>query len=353
MRMIRVYEAKANMVVNKDIYNSDGRVLVAKGVKLTERYIERLRDFNVKAIEILQEQEIREAHRLANIDTCKVTKEELELHINRSVKSLIKTSLGKPDLMLQVEEAFDLILQDQAVVENMFKTKLIGDRTFFHGVQVAVLAVATGLQLELDRPSLTLLGKAAMLFDIGKIFLRRDLLIHQEEYDETQKLIMQEHTISGYMLLRSIFPEEVALVALQHHERFNGSGYPRNLSNDELHLFSRIVSVADVFIALKSHRYYRQAFQPYEALEYILGAGGYLFDSKVVSAFNEIIVLYALGTVVQLNDGRSGIVTALHPVFGQRPEVTVLYDEQMQPISGEVLDLAAHPTSFIVRVLHE
>lgn len=354
MRTIHVMEAKADMIVTKDIYNSDGKVLVAKGVKLTERYIDRLLDYRVRTIEVHDDTAPQHEEKLdLPLDPLALTKEEVELFVNRSIRKLIKTDAKKQDLMLLVEEMFEVITNDSLVLEYLFKMKVIGDRTFFHTVQVAVLSVATGLQLELGKPELISLGKAALLYDIGKIFLPRDILTASEKYTDKQQTIMREHTISGYMLLQTKFDETIAAVALQHHERYDGSGYPRRVDNDQIHLFARIVAVADVYMALKSYRSYRPAYQPYEAIEYILGAGGYLFDSRVVSAFTEVCAIYSLGSVVQLNDGRAGIVSGINRSFSQRPEVTLMFDKQMLPTPPETVDLSRKPTSFISRVLHD
>lgn len=353
MKLIPIHEAQADMIVYKDIYNSDGKVLVAKGVKLTQRYIQRLRDFNIRSIEVRRETEpdMKVEEKFTNL--WRQTADDIAFHANHAIKRHLKTDTDKQDLMLLVEEQISLILNDHSVIKHAFRLKVVGDGSFLHSIQVAVLSLAIGLELALSKSSLLLLGKAALLYDIGKTHLHRDLLLSDQTYSDAQKNIMQEHTVSGFKLLSHQFPEEIALVALQHHERFNGSGYPYRMRNDALHLYSRIVAVADVFIALKSRRQHRQAFQPYEAYEYILGSGDYLFDSRVVNAFHNIVVLYPPGTVVQLNDNRIGLVTAIHPKYGQRPDLALIYDAEMRALAHQRLALSEHPTCFITRVLHE
>ncbi|MBD2845536.1 HD domain-containing protein [Paenibacillus sp. IB182496] len=341
------------MIATKDIYNSEGKVLIAKGVKLTERYLNRLKNFNITEIEVREEPgDVGETIALS-LDPITLTRDELELLVNQSIRRLIKPDAKKQDLRLLVEEVFEEILRDHALLNVMFKIKLTGDTTFFHAVQVAVLSVSTGMQMELGKTPLVQLGKAALMCDFGKCFLDRELLHHIGTYDARQATMMHEHTIAGYMFLKNEFAEEIALGALQHHERFNGSGYPQHLHNDKMHLYARIISVSDVYMALRSHRAYRAAYQPYEAIEYILGAGDYLFDSRVVNSFNEIVIIYPLGSVVQLNDGRAGLVTGTRATYSQRPEITLMFDKQMMPIQHDVMDLTVHPTAFITRVLHE
>lgn len=353
MRIVSIYTVKPGMIVTKDIYNSSGKVLVAKGVRLTERYLTRLKNFNVKEIEVHDDPDLLGETIGLELDPIALTRDELGLLVNHAIRRYVKADSQKQDLMLLVEEVFEEILRDHRLVNNMFKIKVIGDTTFFHSVQVAVLSVSTGMQMELSRSELVKLGKGALMCDFGKCFLDRSLVQYEGSFDDRQTTVMKEHTISGYMYLRKEFDEEIALVALQHHERYDGSGYPRGITNEHIHLFSRIVSVADVYLALRSPRAYRPAYQPYEAIEYILGAGNYLFDSRVVRSFNEIIIIYALGSIVEINDGRVGLVTGTRATYSQRPEITLMFDQQTMPTEHEVMDLKVNTTAFITRVLHE
>ena len=139
---------------------------------------------------------------------------------------------------------------------------------------------------------------------------------------------MKQHTTVGYELLRSQGELSVisAHVALLHHERYDGTGYPRGIPGREQHLFGRITAVADVYEALTANRVYRPGYLPHQAFEYILGGGGTYFDPEVVKAFVQSVAVYPIGTEIALSTGQKAVVSSIDPAFPHRPNVRVLYD---------------------------
>jgi putative nucleotidyltransferase with HDIG domain len=164
--------------------------------------------------------------------------------------------------------------------------------TFGHQRRVAQLAVPIARTLGLDDDSVEAVRLGAMLHDIGKMAVPAELLAKPGELDRVEFEMVKRHSLAGEHILReSQLQSPVAEIAAQHHERLDGSGYPLGLSGGEIHLFARIVSVADVFEAVVHHRPYRPSLGKAAAL-HIIGAGaGTKFDPQVVQAFRHTIDL--------------------------------------------------------------
>jgi HD-GYP domain-containing protein (c-di-GMP phosphodiesterase class II) len=140
-----------------------------------------------------------------------------------------------------------------------------------------------------------------------------------------------------------------AHVALQHHERVDGTGYPRGLTGAEMHIFGKITAVADVYEALTANRVYRKGQLPHEALELLLGACGTHFDREIVQLFLKTISIYPLGMTVLLNSGKTGVVTQVHQNHPQRPTVRILQEANGKEVAVPYeMNLMEHLTTMIV-----
>jgi HD-GYP domain-containing protein (c-di-GMP phosphodiesterase class II) len=157
--------------------------------------------------------------------------------------------------------------------------------------------------------------------DIPLDILLKPGKLTQEEYE-----IIKQHAEVGFQMLRKVqtMPLLVAHCAYQHHERLNGSGYPRGITGDNIHLYGKIIAVADVFDAITSNRVYRQAMLPHEALEILYSGIDTLYDKEIVQAFKKSIVLYPTGLGVTLSSGEKGIVCRQNKGLNERPIIRVL-----------------------------
>lgn len=137
---------------------------------------------------------------------------------------------------------------------------------------------------------------------------------------------MKRHTELGHELLirQPELSYQIAHCALQHHERLNGAGYPHGIRADEIHLYAKIIAVADVYDALVINRPYRAGIAPAEAMEYLFSMVGNQFDLEIVSHFSRRVSIYPIGTQVLLSDGRVGVVVKLHENLPSRPVVRIL-----------------------------
>ena len=184
----------------------------------------------------------------------------------------------------------------------------------------------------LERGDLFELGLGAILHDIGKIFIPKEILNKDQKLTPEEFEEIKSHSIRGYTFLADQWniPAQANAVVLSHHEKYDGTGYPHNLRGKTIPPYGRIAAIADVFDALTSNRPYRKALSPSEALEYIMGNGGIHFDPQIIGTFVEGIALYPVGTKVELNNGMHGIVVKNYPNLGTRPVVKILSDAKEQ-----------------------
>jgi len=147
-------------------------------------------------------------------------------------------------------------------------------------------------------------------------------------------------------------PLTSAYVAYQHHENFDGTGYPQGISAEDIHLYARIAAIADLYDAITSDRPYRPAMLPHEAYEVVLGSRGTKLDPKITDIFLENVALFPVGTMVLLDTGDVGVVTKVYPKLQARPIVQLIFDKKGQKISNpdRFMDLTKELTRFIVKV---
>jgi putative nucleotidyltransferase with HDIG domain len=231
-----------------------------------------------------------------------------------------------------VDQLVRSLQEDKNTQVHITDIKSYDEYTYHHSLSVSVLSIAIGLALRLGERQLQKLGKCAMLHDIGKIAIPLDIINKPARLNEEEANIIRRHSSEGYRYLNKCHVDDPLLLSavLFHHERYDGNGYPGGLKGDKIPLFSRIITVADVYDALTSYRSYRDPESPGEAVEYIMGNAGTAFDYDVVCAMIKKLELYPVGSIVRLSNGQKAVVIDNSNVL--RPMVKLLE-------SGIVLDL--------------
>jgi len=360
MRMTSLNKVQPGMILGKSILNAEGTVLLAAGVKLTPRYINRLRNFGISSVYIWDEHTadldfrgpLRDETRLRAASTVRQVMAEIEAGLDRTMVLADKL----PRLSDIVDDILNELLNSNKLIFDFFEIKAVDDYTFFHSVNVCVLALILGMRLGLTKKKLKELGIGSLLHDIGKICIPTEIIAKPGPLTAAEWETMQQHTSLGFDILRR--SNEVSLpaahISYQHHERYNGTGYPRQLRGEEIHPYARITAVCDVFDALTSDRSYRCRFLPHEALEYILGGSNTHFDFKVVQVFTRCVAMYPLGTRVRLNDGTEGIVIRVPPQAPQRPVLRIIKDRTGRTLKHPYdLPLLDYPRLIITAVLDQ
>ncbi|HBF38040.1 MAG TPA: phosphodiesterase [Firmicutes bacterium] len=312
MRKMAIAEIKPGMKLAKTIYrNDDGRILLSAKSEIKESHIQRLLDYNYEfAVVYDNDIEFEEETVLKPIK--EETRSKAVALLKQSVKH-IKTDgfLECEDLVPVIQEIIEYILADPLIVYNMVAIRNHDSYTFSHSVNVCVIASLIGSVMGFDRNELQILGIGAMLHDIGKVRIELKILNKKDPLETYEFDLMKAHPLEGYEILRqsvhmSYLP---AHVALQHHEREDGSGYPKRLKGTEIHLFAKIVAVADVFDAMTSERVYKAAAPAYIAYQEIADKAGIQFYRPVVEALTKVITPYPKGSMWLLSNGDKVIVT--------------------------------------------
>jgi putative nucleotidyltransferase with HDIG domain len=354
MRLVATSSVQPGAILAKAIVNDKGIVLVSDGVPLTEKLIARLTDLGVTYIyvkdprtdDIKSGSSIDAAMKRKAVSVIEDTFTQLKKG-NKLSDSIIIEKSSKSfqqiirDLLKQINDNKDLI-------GILTEVCTYDDYIFSHSLNVTLYSLAIGIELKLKPKELDMLGIGAILHDVGKMKVPAEILLKNGKLTEEEFTEVQKHAEAGFNILRSVHtvPLLAAHCAYQHHERLNGSGYPRQLVEDEIHLFAKIIAVADVFDAVTSNRVYRGAMLPHEGLEILYAGSGKQFDTAVVEAFRRSVAVYPSGMMVYLNDGRSGVVVRQNKGVSDRPVVRILEDNGL-PVEPFDLDLAEELTVII------
>ncbi|MBI9078551.1 MAG: HD-GYP domain-containing protein [Pseudodesulfovibrio sp.] len=215
--------------------------------------------------------------------------------------------------------------------------------TYAHSINVAAISVVFGEYLGLARHELIHLGAAGMMHDLGKTAIPARIISKRGRLTENEFDEVRRHPQHGCDILKrhGKIPEEVLAAVQGHHEKYNGSGYPRKLSKKDIPGFARILCLADVYDALTSDRSYKEAILPNKALAIMYGMRDQDFDTQEVQLFIKCLGIFPSGSLVKLNTGFYGLVYESNPTLPLMPKIKIILDEDLRPIPAKLVDLAA------------
>ncbi len=351
MRFVPSVCLQEGMVIGKDLYGLDGILLLKEGQSISETNINRILSLGFQGIYIVDK--ISQDIYIQNIidDTLRQKTISAVKHIFNCLENQDEkqAEMNLMDAMQYVEDIIDEILNNKHAIINMVDLKFFDDYTYYHCVNVSVISVVVGMGLDLSREDLCKLGLGALLHDIGKVFVPKEILNKEGHLTVEEMAIVQNHSEDGYNYLREKWeiPIKSYIAVLFHHERYNGTGYPRGKEKNDIQLFSRIIAVADVYDALISDRPYRKAVLPSDAVEYVMGGSGLFFDPDIVKVFVQKVAPYPLGTCVRLSNGKVGIVVGNYEDACLRPKLKLLNHED----EDVYIDLKNDPDSWNVTIV--
>ncbi len=352
MRPIDLEKAQPGQVLGKSIFTNDGRVLLREGTPLTDRYLKALKEMQYGFIYVVDP-------RVPGVEVQDVIPEQLRQEAVTTIRRAFG-DVGKSGVNLQAisdvtARIVESIMANDTLIIQMADLKSHDTYTFSHSVNVCVVGTIIGVQLGLDERKLKDLALGLMLHDVGKMQISEEILHKPGRLTEEEYAKMQDHARSGFDLLRSIqtLSAHSKIVVLQHHEKFDGTGYPKGLKGNDIHLNGQIGAIADVYDALTSDRVYRKRFLPHEAIEYLMTQADRHFSLELVTTFIATIAPYPPGTVLKLSSGETGIVTEVDMRLASRPVLTLVQDAAGKDLSQPypTLDLRTAPALTITKVV--
>ncbi|MDZ4152405.1 HD-GYP domain-containing protein, partial [Methylicorpusculum sp.] len=215
-----------------------------------------------------------------------------------------------------------------------------------HSLNVCMLSIVLGRHLNLSEANLNNVGLCGMMHDMGKMRVPLEILNKPGKLDPDEMEIMQSHPLLGYELLRSSPGMYYGAVesAYSHHERLDGSGYPRRINRTSLSLFTKIVTIVDMYDAITSDRVYQKGRTHLEATHIMSNLVDVQLERDLVIKFIECIGVYPPGAVVMMTNRAVAIVVEVNEVLKLRPKVMLLLDEDHYPVPEQVIDLSLMPT---------
>jgi putative nucleotidyltransferase with HDIG domain len=268
---------------------------------------------------------------------------------NRVVKGMLQDiRLGKQIEMEQVEplveKMVDSIFRNQDALLPLARLKEHDNYTFQHSVSVCALLVSFARGLGLERKIIKEIAIGGLLHDVGKAQVPDEILNKPAKLTDAEFAKMKSHVVQSIIILQNTPGiSQIALdVAGQHHERFDGTGYPNKLKGEEISLYGRMGAIVDVYDAISSDRVYHKGMAPTAALGRLLEWSKYHFDPALMRAYVKCIGIYPTGSLVRLESGRLGVVREQHPDKMMQPKVQVIFHAAHKHyLKPEMIDLAS------------
>ena len=375
-KRILTSRAAENMVVADDVYTTDGQLIIPEGTVLTEEIIESLKDYGIFAIKIKVDEEDGstplEKNPEERSDDIKDTKEEKKndaeqqnyLRQIKESKEFEQFHTAFIDSVDNLKDVFNrvvmhneeidskAILQD---VENVVSKGRNGlhildmlqcmrgydDVTYVHSVNVALLSNMIGRLVypNISKEELDVLTLSGLLHDIGKMMVPDNIIQKKGRLTLPEYGVVKTHVLFGNNILKGLknLDPRVAEVAMRHHERCDGTGYPGGYRRDQIEPFARIVAIADTYDAMTSDRVYRAAICPFDVIQMFEREGIVKFDVEFLLPFLEKAVQAYLNTEVKLSTNEVGKVVMINKNEFSKPVVQV--GDEFYDLSNETNDI--------------
>lgn len=329
------------MELASPIYDNWGDIVLPNGIILDARNIAQIEDIGVGELYVVNK-------KAEDISVLPMVPPELEGAISKALRrvliecrAMLTSRNQQPIDLVLVNSLMDELLEI-VISENRGDPSIAGcfslrDYNYVHPVKVASLSMLIGKAIRMGKIEIKQLGMAALFQNVGYVLLPQGILDKPGFLNNAEMKAVQRHPVySSQILARytEIGPEAANMV-LQHHERWNGSGYPFGLRKDAISQAALILGMTDVCFAMASKRPHREEFLPafaiehsivssQDSIEYVVAYSGELFDPELVRTFTRIVPIYPTGTMVKLNDGRTGIVIKSNPDCLRSPRIRII-----------------------------
>ncbi|OQY35018.1 MAG: hypothetical protein B6241_02535 [Spirochaetaceae bacterium 4572_59] len=367
MNHYKVTDLKPGLSCNKPVYIDEDTLFIPAGVPIREKDLSRLDKWQVD--EVLSEGQFVETQ---NEDLMN-SKLLWGIPSDKELSAIYNETLDKlDDLFNRINqmEDIDVAELDQLssklvdTVEDKYiqSVRMVLTHNSVHkaiaksALNTAILSLTIGFAMDRPRPKLIQLCNGAILHDIGMMRIPEEIKSKKDGLNPEEMTKLKSHPVFSYQIISKElkYEDSIARIALEHHERWDGEGYPQGKKNDDILLEARIVSIADAFEAMVSERPYRNSMIGYEAMKNIISDNARKFDPEILRYFIKSMGIYPLGSIVMLNDSTVARVIKGNPEAPLRPVVITLIDADGKEYPGDmgpVLNLLEKKDMFIVKAV--
>jgi len=367
MRKIPVKNLKEGYTFSEPVYIDSNNILVPAGVEIREKDILRVKSWGIDHVETEGDLVSTGTKKKGTTATYGPLSENAAAYqiyfkmIENMNEFCNNISLGLPVEASYINEISSRLLksireQREHIVSFILGSEIKGKEMAKSLVNTAILSALTAMELKLPHHRVLHVITGALLHDVGMLKLPKTIVEKRGGLSAAELKHIQSHTLHTYKIVsrEMRFPAEVGVIVIQHHERWDGEGYPRGISGNTIDIGARIVSVADAFEAMVSQKPYRNPMIGYQAMKNLLSDNLRRFDPNVIKAFITTMGIYPIGSIVLLNNGTLARVVEVRASSPLRPKMKLLMDEAGQIVdkgSEPVIDLLNDKSLFITRAV--
>jgi len=343
MRYVHLDTIESGHFLGKTIFNSNGVVLLSEGVQLTVYMITQLRRIGVTMLYIKDPN-------FEDVVIDDVVSEETKQAVMRQMDGLFQSIRSGKDfnpknISTSIDKLLEDVMRNQDLLVQLTDIRTHDNSHYMHAINVCMMSVLTGLSMGLNPTQLKELAIGALLHDIGKIEIPTE--------ETTAIDVKNHHTWRGFEMLKQKreYSLLIAHVAFQHHEHVDGTGLPRQLTDEQIHLYAKIVAVANTYDNML-FRSTEEPLLPHEACEKLMSLSGTQLDRETLVHFLKMVSVYPTGASVRLSTKEAGVVVGQHRGLPGRPIIRVIkQDNNDREFDVKEMDLAKETTVFIENVL--
>ncbi|WP_304333551.1 HD-GYP domain-containing protein [Brachyspira innocens] len=375
--IIPLNEVKEGMKVASNIYNSDDKRIVDIGTVITKDIIETLKRNSITTVSVMELLDLKKENtvntagdgkkavvrglieengkKILKIDSEEVAKKkEMTIEKTKSLYEAAKNGGGIDfdSMKKEVNNMLSSIVENKEAHSYLSMLKRKDETMYKHAVDVATLAAITAGELNLTKVDMANIMLGALVHDIGKVLIQESLLT-KVNLTKDEEAILKKHPTQGYKLVkRDNLDDNIADIVLEHHEKYDGSGYPFQKDNKDISLYSKIVSVCNTFNNLITKGEHGVPYTPDKAVKIIISLAKKDFDSDVVKAFQKAIGFYPNNTRVKLSNGSIARVIEQNPNLPLRPVLSIVKHLDGTVSDGmEIVDLSTSSDLFIKEIM--
>ncbi len=368
MKEILISDLRAGMKFDQPVYIEGENILVPAEIPVKQKDIDRLIRWEIDVVfsdgSVIQDQAQPDPEGAGTSLSWRPFQDDKYLKVYRHCLEKVDvifqdivegTLIGHESIDDVVNDLLELLRQGKnETIQLIFSRDWPQRKLTVSALNSTIVASVMGGAIKLTSHRLLQLATGALLHDVGMLKVPKEILNKQSTLSPEELNRIRTHPILGYRIVSKElkYPEEIAFIALQHQERWDGKGYPRGLKGEDISLSGRILSVADAYEAMISERAYRTSVIGYSAMKNILSDNGKHFDPRVLKAFLESMGVFPIGSIVQLNNSSIGRVAESHADAPLRPKLELVLDEFGSKLDEhEIVDLRQKKSLFIVKAL--